>query len=72
MNSEGGYNQIRPAKTRIAEIASFAKKMSYKRLGLAFCLGLRKEAKAVENIFSSNGFEMVSAVCKVGELLKRN
>lgn len=65
-----GYARVRPCKTRIEEIMDFSKKMKYTRLGLAFCIGLRKEAKIVEKIFSSNGFEAVSALCKVGRITK--
>ena len=63
---ELGYNQVRPAKTRIEEIAEFARKMDYKRLGLAFCVGLRREAKIVAEIYSARNFEVVSVICKAG------
>jgi uncharacterized metal-binding protein len=66
-----GYGKLRAAKTRIEEIMEFADKLHYKRLGIAFCLGLRKEAKIVEKIFSSRTFEVVSAVCKVGRIPKQ-
>ena len=69
-NRDLGYAQVRAAKTRIEEIIGFANKMGYKRLGIAFCLGLRKEAKIVEKIFSENGFEIVSAICKAGRIAK--
>ena len=39
-----------PSKPRIVEICEFAKKMGYERLGLAFCVGLAKEAEMVEDI----------------------
>ncbi len=71
-NREGGYDLVKPIKPRILEIAEFAKKMDYKRLGLAFCIGLRKEAKIVEKFFSNKGFEMISVVCKVGRVPKEN
>jgi uncharacterized metal-binding protein len=61
---------VRPVKPRIVEIIEFAKRMNYKRLGLVFCVGLRKEAKIVEKIFSDKGFEMISVVCKVGRVPK--
>lgn len=61
-----GYAHVRPIKPRVIEVIEFAKKMNYRRLGLVFCIGLRKEAKIVEKIFSSAGFEMVSALCKIG------
>jgi uncharacterized metal-binding protein len=64
------YDRARPAQPRIAEIASFAKKMGYHRLGLAFCVGLRNEAKVVERFYSSKGFEMVSVMCKAGGVPK--
>ncbi len=61
-----GYSQVKPVKPRIMEIIEFAHKMNYKRLGFAFCSGLAKEAKVVENLLSSKGFEIVSSICKVG------
>ncbi|HEA66714.1 MAG TPA: DUF1847 domain-containing protein [Desulfobacterales bacterium] len=61
-----GYEYVKPSKPRIVETMEFAHRMKYKRLGFVFCIGLRKEAKVVESLLSSNGFEVVSAVCKLG------
>ena len=61
---------LQPTKTRIVEICEFAQKMSYKRLGLAFCIGLIKEAGLVEEIFKAHGFEVVSILCKAGNTPK--
>ena len=61
---------MQPSKTRIVEICEFARKMGYRRLGLAFCLGLTKEAAAVEEILQENGFEVVSVLCKAGRTSK--
>jgi len=61
-----GYDHVRPTKPRVLEIIEFAGRMKYKRLVLVFCIGLRKEATVVEKLFSSNGFEVVSSVCKIG------
>ena len=61
---------MQPIKTRIQEISEFAQKMGYKRLGLAFCLGLVKEAATVEEILEAHGFEVVSVLCKAGRALK--
>ena len=72
MNRELGYGHVRPQKTRIEEIMEFAGRMGYKRLGLAFCIGLRNEAKTVEKIFSAAGFDVISVVCKVGRTLKEH
>ena len=51
---------------RIREIVEFCKKLGYKKLGLAFCGGLKKEAAAAAKIFRSHGFEVVSVICKAG------
>ena len=51
INRNLGNEHVRASKTRIEEIMEFAEKMSYKRLGMAFCIGLRKEAKAVKRFF---------------------
>jgi uncharacterized metal-binding protein len=61
---------LEPTKTRIIEICEFAHKMGYRRLGLAFCAGLTKEAAIVEKIFTHHGFEVVSVICKAGRVLK--
>jgi len=55
---------------RLRETIEVCKRMGYKKLGLAFCAGFRNEAKTVENLLRSKGFEVVSAVCKVGGLDK--
>jgi uncharacterized metal-binding protein len=61
---------MQPTKTRIVEICEFAEKMRYKRLGLAFCFGLAKEAAVVEEILKKNGFEVISVLCKAGRTPK--
>jgi len=61
---------MQPTKTRIVEIYEFAEKMKYRRLGLAFCLGLAREAGIVEQILKDRGFEVVSVLCKAGRTSK--
>jgi uncharacterized metal-binding protein len=61
---------MQPTKTRIVEVCEFAEKMGYKRLGLAFCIGLKDEARLVEEILMSHGFEVVSVLCKAGRTSK--
>ncbi len=65
-NRELGYEKVKPIKPRIMETIEFAKRMQYERLGLVFCIGLVKEAKVVENLLTNEGFEVVSALCKMG------
>ena len=67
---EKGYGHVKPAKPRIEEIIEFSQKMKYRRLGLAFCIGLRQEAKVVEKLLSDRGFVLISAICKVGRVPK--
>ena len=55
---------------RIEEIIEFSKRMGYKKLGLAFCKGLRKEARIVADLLRAQGFEVVSVICKTGGISK--
>jgi uncharacterized metal-binding protein len=55
---------------RVEEIAQFAKKMGYKKLGIAFCLGLKDEAEILTEILENRGFEVVSVCCKAGAIPK--
>jgi len=61
---------MQPCKTRMVETCEFALKMGYKRIGLAFCLGLSKEAKTVEEVLKAYGFEVASVCCKAGNTSK--
>lgn len=51
---------------RLRETAEFCKKMGYRRIGIAFCKGLRKEAGIVAKLLRNEGFEVVSVICKTG------
>jgi uncharacterized metal-binding protein len=55
-----------PVKPRLQEICEFAHRMGYKRLGLAFCAGLKSEAGALTRVLEAQGFEVASVICKVG------
>ncbi|MEJ5186363.1 MAG: DUF1847 domain-containing protein [Candidatus Geothermincolales bacterium] len=59
-------------KTRVEEVIDFARRLGLKRLGIAFCVGLRKEAKVLADILSGQGFEVVSVCCKVGGISKED
>ncbi|WP_051294864.1 DUF1847 domain-containing protein [Maridesulfovibrio bastinii] len=65
-----GYAHLRPAKPRIQEIVEFARRMKYKRVALAFCIGLRKEAAIVHQIFETNDLDVISIACKVSRTSK--
>jgi uncharacterized metal-binding protein len=51
-------------KTRIEELILYAQKMGYKKLGIAFCIGLQREAKTIHRILARD-FEVFSVCCKV-------
>ncbi|MBO8179376.1 MAG: DUF1847 domain-containing protein [Archaeoglobus sp.] len=55
---------------RLRDTIEFAKRMGYKKLGLAFCIGLQKEAEVTARILREWGFEVVSVMCKTGSFLK--
>ena len=48
---------------RLKETVEFCKRMGYHKLGLAFCKGLRKEARIVADLLRAQGFEVVSVIC---------
>lgn len=50
--------------TRLEEIAEFAKTMGYKKLGLAFCIGLNEEVRYIARYYEKQGFECYSVCCK--------
>jgi uncharacterized metal-binding protein len=63
---------LQPSKTRMVEICEFARKMNFTCLGLAFCIGLSREAAQVEEILKSWRFDVVSVACKAGRIPKED
>jgi len=57
---------LHPIKPRVQETCEFARRMGYRRIGVAFCAGLHQEARTLVEILEAQGFEVVSVVCKVG------
>jgi len=57
---------------RLRDTVEFAQRMKYKKLGVAFCIGLHREAGAVCQVLEGFGFEVVSVCCKTGALWKRD
>jgi len=54
---------------RLEEIMEFSRRMGYKKLGIAFCIGFRDEAEMLGKILSEE-FEVNSACCKVSAMKK--
>jgi uncharacterized metal-binding protein len=61
---------LHPIKPRIQEVCEFAQKMRYRKLGVAFCIGLMREARMVSDILKAQGFTVASVMCKCGGVPK--
>ncbi len=55
---------------RLKDTIEYAKGMDFKKLGLAFCVGLRKEAEKTAEILNKYGFEVCSVCCKTEAIKK--
>ena len=69
-NRAPGPYVLQPTKTRIQETVEFARKLGCKKLGLAFCGGLQREAGLVTDIFEAQGFSLASVACNCGGVPK--
>lgn len=68
VRSEGGAVHAR--WTRVEDTVAFAKLMSWRRIGIATCIGLLEEARRLDAIFTAQDLEPVSVCCKVGSVDK--
>lgn len=57
---------------RLKETIELCRRMGYHKIGLAFCKGLRNEAKVVADLLRGKGFEVVSVICKTGGFQKES
>lgn len=51
---------------RVKEVIETCKAMNYKKVGVAFCVGLKKEAKIFCDLLQKNDLIPVSIICKNG------
>ena len=58
--------------TRVEEIVQFAKKMGYRKIGIANCISFVDHANTLSGILESHGFEVVSVACKNGNIPKED
>ncbi len=56
--------------TRVEETMDFARRMGWRRLGIAHCIGLIREAEIAREIFLAGGFEVFTVCCKAGSIDK--
>ena len=52
--------------TRVQEVMEFSRRMGFEKIGVAFCIGLIREARLFSDILKANHFEVASVCCKVG------
>ena len=52
---------------RVRELIEFSKRMGYKKIGIAFCTGLREETKQLSKILASHNFELSTVACTVNQ-----
>lgn len=64
---EQARDAMRPHEDRIAEIRAWARNAGIKKIGIAHCAGLTREATAVQMLLSDE-FEVMLVGCKVGKL----
>jgi len=57
---------------RLRETIEFARLMQYKKLGIAFCIGLQEEAAIISKILEKARFKVHSINCKVGAIPKED
>ena len=55
---------------RLREIIEYSRKLGVKRIGIAFCIGFRREANYTSQALENAGFEVCSVCCKVGGINK--
>ncbi|MDP6691194.1 MAG: DUF1847 domain-containing protein [Alphaproteobacteria bacterium] len=58
--------------TRVEEICQFAKKMGFKKVGIATCISFVDLAKTLSGILESHGLEVASVACKSGSVPKED
>ena len=56
--------------TRVEEICAFAKKLGFRKIGIATCISFVDLAWVLSGILESHGFEVASACCKNGGVAK--
>jgi len=74
VTEQRAYQKIRgrvmAVRPRLLEIIKFSEMMGWKKLGVAFCVGLGDEARKVVEILEGAGLEVYSVCCKCGSVDK--
>ena len=57
---------------RVEELIVFSRRMGYKKLGIATCVGLLAESRKLTQILRNHNFEVYGVACKCGAQKKRS
>lgn len=66
----GDDMELRTKIPRVEEIMQFARKVGYRKLGIAYCIGLEGEARVLDRMLANHDFQVVSVCCKLGRVDK--
>jgi uncharacterized metal-binding protein len=69
VNSYETVSQTKASSSRLEEIKLFCKKMGYKKIGIAFCKGVREFGLKVDEYLSKD-FETCSVCCNLNSIKK--
>ena len=61
---------VRARWTRVEDTVALAKRMGWRRIGIATCIGLLDESARLAEILEAQGLEPLSVCCKVGSVDK--
>jgi uncharacterized metal-binding protein len=74
INEQQSYEIIRGrrigVRPRVLEVIQFSKLMEWKRLGIAYCGGVTREAKRIVEILENAGIQIYSIRCTCGNMDK--
>ncbi len=62
------FDETRRLRTRVDELVAFARARGARRVGVAFCVSLIREAQALGRRLEVDGFEPALVCCRVGAI----
>lgn len=62
------FNEEGELRSRVEELLDYSKKRGYKKLGVAFCVSMLKEAQALSRRIEAAGLECEIVCCRVGAI----
>ena len=65
-------NQNRWSWTRLQEVIEYAKIRKVKKIGIATCFGLLREARLLTNVLKAHSFQVISVSCLAGEVTPKD